>query len=99
MPSTTSTSTTRRASSFSATRWAVVAPTLPAPTTVILLTIVSELSEGDCCFRENYRGREPKLSPDLRQGAQSTIAAREQRVLLRLVGECLTHEWLERSPG
>jgi hypothetical protein len=28
-----------RASSFSATRWAVVAPTFPAPTTVILLTM------------------------------------------------------------
>jgi hypothetical protein len=30
-----------RASSFSAMRCAVVAPTLPAPTTVILLTIFS----------------------------------------------------------
>gem|GEM_PF-4671446 len=32
--------TTVRASSFSAMRWAAVAPTFPAPTTVILLTIV-----------------------------------------------------------
>src|SRR5437660_3334474 len=39
IPSTTSTLTTVRASSFSAIRCAVVAPTLPAPTTVILLTI------------------------------------------------------------
>ena len=39
MPSATSTITTVRASSFSAMRCAVVAPTLPAPTTVILLTI------------------------------------------------------------
>src|SRR3954468_20594411 len=39
-PSTTSTITTVLASSFSATRCAVVAPTLPAPTTVILLTII-----------------------------------------------------------
>src|SRR5256885_16875002 len=36
MPSATSTMMTWRASSFSATRCAVVAPTLPAPTTVIL---------------------------------------------------------------
>src|SRR2546423_5998144 len=38
-PSITSTRTTRLASSFSARRWAAVAPTLPAPTTVILLSI------------------------------------------------------------
>src|SRR5437879_12991893 len=35
-PSITSTRTTVRASAFSARRWAAVAPTLPAPTTVIL---------------------------------------------------------------
>src|SRR6266851_6059279 len=34
-----STRTTRRASSFSASRCAAVAPTFPAPTTVILFTI------------------------------------------------------------
>src|SRR6478609_1882190 len=44
-PSTTSTITTVRASSFSATRCAVVAPTLPAPTTVILLTMLGSLGE------------------------------------------------------
>src|SRR6266480_2945241 len=38
-PSIMSTRTTRRASSCSARRWAAVAPTLPAPTTVILLSI------------------------------------------------------------
>src|SRR5256714_12191868 len=38
-PSITSTRTTRLASSLSARRWATVAPTLPAPTTVILLII------------------------------------------------------------
>src|SRR6266702_5649643 len=38
-PSITSRRTTRRASCFSARRWAAVAPTLPAPTTVILLSI------------------------------------------------------------
>src|SRR5579872_1318091 len=38
-PSTTSTITTCRASSFSANRWAVVAPTFPAPTTVIFSTM------------------------------------------------------------
>src|SRR5437867_4723924 len=37
-PSITSTRTTVRASSFSASRWAAVAPTLPAPTTVILVS-------------------------------------------------------------
>src|SRR2546421_6575955 len=38
-PSITSTRTTRLASSLSARRWATVAPTLPAPTTVILFII------------------------------------------------------------
>src|SRR6266545_8186124 len=43
----TSTRTTVRASSFSASRCAVVAPTLPAPTTVILLSMGSgEWSDG-----------------------------------------------------
>src|SRR5712664_1824732 len=41
-PSMTSTRTTVRASSFSVSRWAVVAPTFPAPTTVILLSIAFE---------------------------------------------------------
>src|SRR5882672_100545 len=40
-PSMTSTRTTVRASSFSASRCAVVAPTLPAPTTVIRLSMGS----------------------------------------------------------
>ena len=44
-PSATSTMTTVRASSFSAMRWAAVAPTLPAPTTVILLTILGDRFE------------------------------------------------------
>src|SRR5919197_2546678 len=35
----TSTRTTVRANCFSARRWAVVAPTLPAPTTVILVSM------------------------------------------------------------
>src|SRR6059036_459675 len=38
-PSITSTRTTVRASCCSASRWAAVAPTLPAPTTVILLSM------------------------------------------------------------
>src|SRR3989454_5314778 len=38
-PSITSTRTTVRASCFSARRWAAVAPTLPAPTTLILLSM------------------------------------------------------------
>src|SRR2546421_4151649 len=42
-PSITSTRTTRLASSLSARRWATVAPTLPAPTTVILFIIEGRL--------------------------------------------------------
>src|SRR5439155_15103536 len=45
-PSITSTRTTRRASSFSARRWAAVAPTLPAPTTVILLIMGSKATDS-----------------------------------------------------
>src|SRR5690242_8866236 len=41
-PSITSTRTTVRASDFSARRWAAVAPTLPAPTTVILFTMAAK---------------------------------------------------------
>src|SRR5207253_5673600 len=52
IPSITSTITTVRASSFSAMRCAVVAPTLPAPTTVILLTIIS--LESWRVVRESY---------------------------------------------
>src|ERR1041385_2453697 len=48
MPSTTPTRTTVPASSFSATRCAVVAPTLPAPTTVILLTMEIRCDEMGC---------------------------------------------------
>src|ERR1051326_7911045 len=44
-PSTTSTITTVRARSFSARRWAALAPTLPAPTTVIRLSM-ERLSVG-----------------------------------------------------
>src|SRR2546421_339045 len=45
-PSITSTSTTLRASSFSARRWAAVAPTLPAPTTVILFIMGSKATDS-----------------------------------------------------
>src|SRR6266550_6888651 len=45
-PSITSTRTTVRASSFSASRWAAVAPTFPAPTTVILLSMESKATNS-----------------------------------------------------
>src|SRR5437879_6650051 len=45
-PSITSTSTTRRVSAFSARRWAAVAPTLPAPTTVILFIMGSKATDS-----------------------------------------------------
>src|SRR6266699_976662 len=45
-PSITSTRTTRRASCFSARRWAAVAPTLPAPTTVILFSMGSKATDS-----------------------------------------------------
>src|SRR5260221_4507407 len=39
------------------------------------------------------------LSPDLRERAQSAVATREQRVLLRLVRERATHMRLEQVAG
>src|SRR5438128_8773894 len=45
-PSITSTRTTVRASSCSASRWAAVAPTLPAPTTVILFIMGSKATDA-----------------------------------------------------
>src|SRR5881628_252810 len=42
----TSTRTTVRASSFSARRWAAVAPTLPAPTTVILFSMGGKATDS-----------------------------------------------------
>src|SRR2546422_1319775 len=45
-PSITSTRTTVRASSFSARRWAAVAPTFPAPTTVILFIMGSKATDS-----------------------------------------------------
>src|SRR5215203_126505 len=98
MPSATSTMTTVRASSFSATRWAVVAPTLPAPTTVILLTM-SAISEGELPTIQKYRARTSMLSPDLGERAQPADASREQRVCLRLLGERTKDERLQRHTG
>src|SRR5215207_2994053 len=98
MPSATSTMTTVRASSFSATRWAVVAPTFPAPTTVILLTM-SAISEGELPTIQKYRARTSMLSPDLGQRAQPADASREERVCLRLLRERTADERLERNAG
>src|SRR5258705_13713460 len=56
----TSTRTTVRASSFSARRCAVVAPTFPAPTTVILLSMVRGKLMG------TWEGRSRPASPSTR---------------------------------
>src|SRR3954470_9784022 len=62
VPSTTSTMTTVRASSFSATRCAVVAPTFPAPTTVILLTMFVFRLEGIVVKQPNSAPTEAELT-------------------------------------
>src|SRR5512142_1250640 len=100
MPSTTSTTTTVPANSFSATRCAVVAPTFPAPTTVILLTMSSSLW-GEYEAKPSGDGSVvPPLSPaDLRQRAQSAHAHLQQLVLFRLVSQCLAEQRLEPLPG
>src|SRR2546421_8449564 len=61
-PSITSTSTTRRASCFSARRWAAVAPTLPAPTTVILLSMGSKATDS-FPISTTWRGGQGVRSP------------------------------------
>src|SRR6184192_3191345 len=61
-PSITSTRTTRRASSFSARRWAAVAPTLPAPTTVILLIMGSKAMDS-FPLSTTWRGGQGLRSP------------------------------------
>src|SRR5690242_10924220 len=96
MPSAMSTSTTVPASSFSATRCAVVAPTLPAPTTVILLTMSSSLW-GEYEAKPSGDGSvvPPLSTADLRQRSQSADLHLEQLVLLRLVSQSLTKERFE----
>src|ERR1043165_5975521 len=96
MPSTTSTITTVPASSFSATRCAVVAPTLPAPTTVILLTMSSSLW-GEYEAKPSGGGSvvPPLSTADLRQRSQSADLHLEQLVLLGLVSQGLTEKRLE----
>src|SRR5215208_2594236 len=54
------------------------------------------MSEGELLSIEKYRARVSKLSPDLRECAQTADAAREQRVRLRLLGERAVHERRER---
>src|SRR5689334_23395162 len=85
-PSTTSTMATVRASSFSATRCAVVAPTLPAPTTVILLTmLVSKVEE----YERNLIGTVVRagLAAHLRQRSQPANLHLQQLVLFGLFGK------------
>src|SRR4051812_7110937 len=57
------------------------------------------MSEGEVLFIEKYRARVSKLSPDLRECAQSADAAREQRVRFGLLGEGAVHERRERHAG
>src|SRR5438105_1778267 len=61
-PSITSTRTTRRASSFSARRCAAVAPTLPAPTTVIVF-IMRAKARGSFPLSTTWRGGQGVSSP------------------------------------
>src|SRR5215207_9596213 len=112
MPSTTSTITTRRANSFSAIRCAVVAPTFPAPTTVILLTMTLDFrvkwssrqklsgrnppGNGPCTARVARRRLCSALPADLREGAQTAHLHLQQLVRLRLRRERGTEEGLER---
>src|SRR5688500_8162762 len=100
--SATSTMTTVRARFFSARRCAVVAPTFPAPTTVILFTIaLCRLKEGRMGVREkSYPSRRMPATPSaayLRERTQPADAHLQQRVLLRLLCQRAAEErckWL-----
>src|SRR4051812_42643300 len=103
IPSITSTITTMLASSFSAMRCAVVAPTLPAPTTVILLTIVGLYDFVRVCV-ESYPGhtrgaiaRDVCSPANLRQRSQSTHTHLQQVVLARFGRQRAPEEWFERN--
>src|SRR5216110_1308429 len=99
IPSITSTITTVRASSFSAMRCAVVAPTLPAPTTVILFTIILSLKLCAKVIRAAHVEQSFALcsAAHLRQRAKSAHAHLQQMMLARLDGQRLAEERLQRK--
>src|SRR5947207_14585347 len=84
-PSITSTRTTRRASSFSARRWAAVAPTFPAPTTVILFSMTIVVGEVRASYTEPL-GLGSTLCGQAVIGVGSGIAPSPQRGVLRAGG-------------
>src|SRR6266566_6891906 len=77
-PSTTSTMTTVRASCFSASRCAAVAPTLPAPTTVILFNTSASPSPGVHLSMG--------IGPEAVQGIQRTALRQREALLSAAVG-------------
>src|SRR5688500_10650248 len=102
IPSATSTMTTVRARFFSARRCAVVAPTFPAPTTVILFTISIFCwveSESYPGLYARAMGTRPSATStaDLGERAQSANAHLKQMVLERFLFECALEQWTYRS--
>src|SRR6476469_6252682 len=94
-----STRTTRRASSFSARRCAAVAPTFPAPTTVILFTIpVFLLMKAESYPARTVRaiGRAAISAANLRERVQSADFHLKKIVLERLLFERRQKIWRER---
>src|SRR5438270_2711495 len=98
-----STTTTRRASSFSASRCAAVAPTFPAPTTVILFTIPVFLLIGagnlSGSHSQSYRPA-PVSAANLRERVQSADFHLKKIVLERLLIERrqkVRRDWLATS--
>src|SRR5256885_13058683 len=67
----------RRASCFSARRWAAVAPTLPAPTTVILLSMGSKATDS-FPLSTTWRGGQGVRSPSA--GVHLPVGIGAQRV-------------------
>src|SRR5256885_7760915 len=67
----------RRASCFSARRWAAVAPTLPAPTTVILLSMGSKATDS-FPLSTTWRGGQGVRSPS--SGVHLAVGIGAQRI-------------------
>src|SRR5438067_11023856 len=81
-PSITSTRTTRRASSLSARRWAAVAPTFPALTSVLLFSMTIVVGEVRASYTEPL-GLGSTLCGQAVIGVGSGIAPSPQRGVLR----------------
>src|SRR5688572_1286382 len=104
MPSWMSTRITRPASSFSARRCAVVAPTFPAPTTVILFTISIFCWVEPESYPSQYAramGARPSATStaDLGERAQSANAHLKEMMLERFLFECALEQWTYRTAG